>query len=358
MDVHSDSVYATEGTVAHLAAATEAGWALGLIEKDEYREETLNWRDQADADGFDTEEMQRHAEAYADLLVSLRNEHEGAQVFLEQQVQTGVPGCWGTGDAVLVAPGLVHVVDYKYGIGIPVSADDNPQLKLYGVGALETFGVLGDFKRVRMTIHQPRLDSVSHASISARKLLEWRDREVAPLAQLALSEDAYLKPSETACRFCPAAGQCRTRAEYMTKRDFGDPDLLTPAEIADNLERVDDLENWCKSIREAALYRVYTEGIEIPGWKAVRAAGRRTITDAEKAIHRLMRAGFKKAEISRTSTKTLADLERVVGGKDELQTILGPLLVKPAGKVSMVREEDPREAVDAASEAAADFTAK
>ena len=91
--------------------------------------------------------------------------------------------------------------------------------------------LLGDIETVTMTVHQPRLDSISHYTIKVKHLKMRREAVVRPAATLALSPDAYLSPSDTACRFCPAAGQCRARVEYMTKRDFGNPDLLSPEEI-------------------------------------------------------------------------------------------------------------------------------
>jgi hypothetical protein len=227
---------------------------------------------------------------------------------------------------------------------------------LYGVGALETFGLLGDIQTVRVTVHQPRLESVSTYEISAEDLRKWRQNTVKPMAELALSGEGYLKPSEKACRWCPVAGECRTRADYVTKRDFGHPELLTPGELSTLLAQLQDIRSWCTDVSEVAIRKAYYEGIEIPGWKVVRSGGKRVITDPEQAIEMLADAGFNKALTTKRSTRTLAELDKLVGGKDKLEQVLGEAMSKQPGKEALVSSEDPRPPIDALAQAQKDFS--
>lgn len=348
------SVYADEGTKAHTVAEIVASLRLGLTNKTEYLRRLKSWKADTPEDWH--ADQLAHAREYADLLFDLVQQHEHAQVMLEQRLNTGVLGCWGTGDAVIVTPDLVHVVDYKYGQGVPVNAYENPQLMLYGLGGLETFGLLGHIRTVAVTVFQPRLDSKSTYTISAVELRNWRDSVVAPTADLALSGAGHLSPSEKACRWCPVSGECKVRAEYVTRRDFGHPDLLSPEELADMLGRASEIRAWCKDVEETALRKAYHEGIELPGWKVVRSGGKRVVTNPEKAVDRLAEAGYPTRDLWRKSLVTLADLDRLVGGKEVLQEILDDCLVKQPGREALVPEHDPRPPIDAMAQAKKDFS--
>lgn len=351
---HGGSSYAAEGTMAHELAEIVASNVLGLISVSEYKQQLLHWRDTTPDEFHD--EMMEHATAYANLLASLAEEIEGCGFSLEQRVATGVPGCWGTADAVLYSSSQIHIVDFKYGAGVPVQAENNPQIMLYAVGALEMFDVLGDIQTICMTIHQPRVPGgLSHSCMEASDLRRWRDDVVAPQAQLALSDEAYLSPSSKGCRWCPVAGECKTRAEYLTRRDFGNPDLISPQEMGQYLAEVGDIESWCRALRETALNKAYRDGVDIPGWKVVLSGGRRTITDHQAAIEALDLEGYEATETSRVTTRPLGELERLVGGKEALGDILGGLVGKTSGRASMVPEDDPRPGTSSLEQAQQDF---
>lgn len=359
--VHSDSPYAWEGTLAHRVAEILAARHFGLIKKAKYKERLLHWRDLTEAGGYDPDEMIRYGMDYVELLQSFMDEHdghEGLSIYLEIRVDPGIPASGGTADAAIVCLECchVHIIDYKYGRGVAVFAEDNPQLKIYGLGVLEE---LGDSvtSSVCMTVHQPRLESVSHSCVDADELRLWRDIVVIPAARLALSQDAYLQPSETACRWCPVAGECSARTTYMTRRDFGNPELLSPEELAEILAVLPDIEDWAAQVKDTALRRAYHDGVEIPGYKVVMSSGRRSITDHEAALKKLAKAGYDESQTARITTKTLGDLERLVGGRQKLDKILGPTVAKGPGKESLVEiEDDDRPAISALSVAQADFT--
>ena len=362
-----DSAYAAEGTKAHALGELEAGLAFGLITERQYTGRYARWL-LSDPILLDEDllDMQRHIAAYVALIAERAALFPHSQVLLEQRVKTGIEQCWGTADAVIVSPGHVEVIDLKYGQGIPVSAWGNPQLRLYGVGALEMFGdVLGDTEVVRVTVFQPRLDSTSTEELTAVELRAWRD-ELIPLAAEALwGAKPRFGPSETACRWCAAAGECRARMEFMTQQDFGtEPDLLTVEELGELLDKVPGIRKWCEDVADAALRKAYSEGVAIPGWKVVLSNGNRYVADQPKAIETFAAAGFSAEEVITTRLKGIGDLEKLVKSAavgpakktTTLESVLGDLVAKKEGKPALAHEDDPRPAVSPDGEAARDFT--
>lgn len=322
----SDSIYAAEGTLAHTVAEAYAALRFGLpVPKF--------------PDGQDiTDEMREHAEAYADLLEALLE--EGGTVMLEQQVHPGVPECYGTADAVLLNPTTLRVVDFKFGRGVAVEAERNPQLMLYGLGVLETFGVLTDAELVELVVFQPRLGAMSTWMTSAAELRQWRDEVVLPAAEAALAGLGVFRPSEEACRFCPIAGSCKTRAEAQLALDFPAPVVMTLEEMSAALTVAKEMADWLKALEATALERARLE--EIPGWKLVRSGGRRVVEkdNVAEAIQTLIDAGYPAEKVARFELRTLAELDKLTG--KQLGDILGDLLGKTDGRESLVPESDPR----------------
>ena len=352
----SGSVWAAEGTRAHTLAEIEASHFFGLTATEDYQTFRAAWLRSAEEHGDDVEEMERHARSYVSLLADLQADMgPGTTVHLEKRMQTGIAGCWGTGDCVLVHPSKIRVVDYKYGRGVAVAAEDNPQLRLYGLGALEMFdGVLGDAETVGMTIHQPRVGSTSHEVMTAAALREWRETVARPAAVETLSPEARFGPSESACRWCPAAGICKVRAAHVIERDFGNPNLLNADELADAWRSLSEIRDWCNAVEAEALHQAYSENVSLPGLKVVLSGGRRSIADPEAAIDVLVGAGYTPEQVSRKSVRTFKDLERLIG-KSRLGELLGDLLVRSPGKPALVDESDTRESITALTTAQTDF---
>lgn len=351
------SPWAEEGTRAHDLGEIEAAYVFGLTSEAEYTKRKSAWVARAEELGDDIEEMERHIAGYVSLLQDLHaglSEEGPVVVRLEERVQTGVPGCWGTADAVLIGLTRVEVVDLKYGAGVRVQAVKNPQLMLYSVGSLELVDLLGTIETVGMHIFQPRAGGQSHYSMSATDLRAWRDDEVIPAARATQNPDARFGPSEEACRWCPAAGVCGPRMQKVTQRDFGNPDLLTEDELAKAVLSISEIRDWCNAVEAEALHQAYSEGKTLPGLKVVLSGGKRSITDEEKAINTLTAAGFTEDQVARRKVQTLTTLEKVVG-KQRLPEILGDLLAKGAGKPALVPEDDSRTPISPASEAAKDF---
>lgn len=208
------SLYAEEGTRAHNLAEIEAAHEFGLTTDEQYRAFKAQWLRTAEAHGDDVEEMERHVRVYVTMLRDLMTSMgPGTTVYLEKRLQTGVPGCWGTGDAILVNASQVAVIDFKYGAGVVVRAEENPQLKLYGLGVLEMFGdILGITETVGMHICQPRAGGQSHFTMTANDLghgvrtrssrSPGRRRAPTPGSGLARSRVAGVRPREPASLVC------------------------------------------------------------------------------------------------------------------------------------------------------------
>lgn len=359
IDVDRETVYAGEGTLAHTVAEIKAGAAYGLLPETVAQARLRVAKKDAEANGWDFEEMLEHARDYVSRIDALTDGRENAQLLTEQRVNTGIVGCWGTADAAVIGTdGVLDVVDYKYGVGVLVSPVENPQEMLYALGVLDMIAYLDEIVTVRLHIHQPRARTgatFSSWEISADELRAWREEVARPQAALALSGDGYLAASEKGCRWCPIAGQCRTRMEYVTKRSFGDPDLLTPEELGEVHGQLDDIDAWTKSVRETSLRLAYDQGVQIPGWKVVRSGGRRQIQDEKKFISRLRRAGFGSRQTTKAKLLTLGELEKLVGGKRVLNELAGPTITMSEGRESLVPTDDARPGVTAAAEAAAVF---
>lgn len=361
--------YAAEGTAAHTVAEMVASYRFGLISELMLEAGLAAWRGQyANAPwiGEDTDireveaEMIAHAQTYADVIERERARQAYTEMHLELKVFPGVPSVWGTGDTVITGPDEVAIIDYKYGTGVRVDAPGNEQLMLYGLGAYEA-DVLGLAKVVRIIIVQPRLDHVSVWEISVEDLLKWRAEVAIPAAELAMTDDAPFGPSEEACRFCPVRGQCKAQMEWVAQRDFGqDTELMDGDDFADAIAMLPAIRAWCTAVEEKALERVYSNGEEIPGWKAVLSGQMRKISDPDAAIAKLVEAGYKHEDVTKppvTQIQTLGVLDKVVkvGRKRVLAEVLGELLTMSEGRPSLVPEDDPRPAITNTDQAASDF---
>lgn len=368
--VDDESTFALEGTIAHALAELEASLEFGKITKRKYNIEYkkwLLWFNEQDYEVGTLEEMKEHVQAYVELIRERLQRRPNSQLLLEQRMDSGVEKCWGTSDAVIVSDTHIEIIDFKYGAGIYVMAEDNSQLRLYGLGALDTFSeLLGTPDLIVMTVHQPRMDNIGSEEMHPDLLRAWREGVAAPAAALALhSDDAPFGPSEKACKWCPAAGFCRARVEQATLTDFGDvfaeeepkptpPEMLTPTEIGRALKRVGSIKAWCAALEAAALEAAYGQGEHIPGWKVVRSGGQRYITDHTAAIQTLIDEGFEAEKVSNIKAKGIGELEKLLG-KAKFKELMDPLVAKSTGRESLVPEDDKRDAISPASEAADDF---
>ena len=312
-----------------------------------------------------TEDMEDYAESYKNYVIERYNsalqKTPDAILMLEQRLDFSkyVPDGFGTGDAVIIAEGKLEIIDLKYGKGVEVSAVDNPQLRLYALGAYEAFDMLYGFDTVEMTIYQPRLDNISSENISVAKLLEWGE-SVKKAAQLA-NDDSVIKcvaGKHCDTGFCKARPVCRAYAEERQKMavyDFKPPAMLTVAEIADIIEQSASLEKWAKLVCDYALEQAYKHGVEYPGYKVVEGRSNRKYSKPHSEVAKILTDnGYQESDIHVHKLKGITDIEKLLG-KKTFAEVLGSYVVKPPGKPTLVCSEDKRPAINSAMQAQEDF---
>lgn len=348
------SPHAEEGTAAHALAEIEVRHEL-ITRDDAAHEAALAGWDRKFAHTYDRTDMLRHIGKYVDQVRAALDSVPHSVLLLEQRMDTGVPGVWGTGDAVVVSPTTVHVLDLKYGQGVRVDAVGNSQLRLYGLGALREFGdLLGTVETVTVSIVQPRLGAFSSETLTVEELEKWRDTVVMPSVEKIDKGVRQFGPSEAACRWCPVAGECRARRDYLVARDFGAPEVLQDTEIAHELTRVAQLRHWCDALEKVAFSRIYEEDRDIPGFKVVAGRGRRVVANPPAAIQTLIDTGFTAEQVAEFKIRPIGQLEKLVGRK-ELPDLIGQYIEKKEGKPALVADSDPRPPISRAASAAEDF---
>lgn len=293
-------------------------------------------------------EMENAVQVYVDLVqerfMEAKSRSEDAIVLLEDRLDyTGwVPEGYGTVDVVLIADGVLEVIDLKLGKGVPVSAHGNPQMRLYALGALSAWCYLYSINEVRMTIVQPRLNNISTDTMPLDELIEWAETVVKPAAKLAYAGEGEFKAGDH-CRWCKVKGNCRARADAnmeALKYEFRDPALLSNEEIGSILFVAEQLKSWAKDVEDYAFEQAL-KGEKIPQWKLVEGRSNRAITDKAAAKDVLIKAGFAEAEILKQELLGIGELEKRIG-KKEFGALLGDLVVKPPGRPTLVPETDKR----------------
>lgn len=296
-------------------------------------------------------EMNDAVQAYVNICVEKINEARtaspDAQIKVEQRLDFSrwVPEGFGTGDTVMVSDKYFEIVDLKYGKGVPVSAINNSQMRLYALGMYEAFGYLYGADEVRMTIVQPRLDSVSTETISVDDLLTWGE-EVKKKAKIAFAGKGDFCAGNH-CRFCKARNTCRAHAEYELKNVKEDLQTaeLEDFEISDILLRAKGIKTWLDGLESYALGKAL-DGYDWPGMKLVEGRSNRKITDDVIAANNLMNAGFGAEEIYKPQAlRSITDLEKLCG-KKMFSELMSGVVEKPPGKPTLVSADDKRQAIE------------
>ena len=333
------SPFAQEGTDAHALCQYELEKQLGRDSKDPRDDLT-----------FYNEEMQEAADGYVafvmEQLSAIKETCPDPAVFVEQTLDFSkwVPRGFGTGDCVIVADDLLQIVDFKYGVGVLVSAagsdgNGNSQLMCYALGALDSFGDLYNIRRIRLSIYQPRRQNISNYDMTVEELLKWADTVLAPIAKLAFSGDGEFEAGEH-CVFCKIKATCRKRAEQnmsMAKYDFAPPPTLTEEEIAEILPQLDQLTSWAEDIKIHALQEAL-KGTAFPGYKLVEGRCTRRFTDENAVAKAVAEAGYEPWE---KKLQTITALTKQMGRKT-FNELLGKYIEKPQGKPTLVPESDTR----------------
>lgn len=332
---NQSSPYAQQGTDAHSLCQFKLEQALGLNTKDPT--ENLEFYDG---------EMENCAEEYVSFVMEQLEEAKqhcsDPVVLIEQHLDFSryVEGeGYGTGDCVIVSDGVLQVIDYKHGLGILVSADENPQMMCYALGAIELFDGIYDIDTVKMTIFQPRRDNVSTYTLSKEELLKWGREVLSPIAKLAYAGEGEFKAGDH-CQFCKIKATCSKRAEYnleLAKYDFEMPANLDNTEIGVILTKVDNLVAWVNDIKEFALQQALS-GTKYDGFKVVEGRSTRKYTDEQSVAKAVTVAGFDPYERKLLGITAMTSAL----GKKKFEEILGSLVIKAPGKPTLVPENDKR----------------
>lgn len=341
-----ETAAAAEGTAAHALCEHKV-------------KKALKQRSSRPVSQFDSDEMEELTDAYRDYVIEqLTQERQicpDAQMFIETRLDLTpyVPGSYGTCDCLIVSDKKLHIIDFKYGQGVLVEAERNPQMMLYALGALDIYYGLYDFKEVEMTIFQPRRENVSTWSESIDELRKWAHEELKPKAELADSGEGEFSSGDW-CLFCKAAIKCRARAQAkleLAKQEFSLPPLLTDEEIEDILPKLSDLTKWANDILGYATDAALNHGKQWKGFKVVEGRSVRKYSDEDAVIKAAKSAGY--TDIFKTSLITLTEMEKLMGKKKFKET-LGGLVIKPKGKPTLVSAADKRPAITG-NDAKSDF---
>lgn len=329
------TTFAAEGTAAHALCEWKVRKALKM--RAGRRPTSDYW----------TDEMEEFTDDYRDFIMDLVGQAKltckDPVTLIEQHLDFScyVPDGFGTGDFLLVADKELNVVDFKYGRGVAVYADHNPQMMLYALGALNLFDCLYDIEQVTMTIFQPRLSSISTWTISAKELYKWAEEVLKPKAELAAKgEGEFISGSW--CRFCKARNTCRARAESfleLAKMEFQPPALLSDEEVAEVMEKADELSKWASDVMAYAQAEAIENGKHWNGYKLVEGRSTRRFIDEKKVEEAAKGAGY--TDIYNKSLITLTAFEKLMG-KDTFKEVLGSYVTKPAGKLTLVPVSDKR----------------
>ena len=351
------SVYAEEGTLAHEFAELSLRMASGRISKVDYESalEALRGHE------LYSEEIEEQIEKYSTYVMEAF-EHAKTVVpdpvlFIEEKLDFShiVEEGFGTGDSGIIADGIMEVIDLKYGKGVKVEACENPQLKLYAIGALHNYEMLYDIHTVRLTIIQPRIDNIVSWDISVKDLYKWAFEVVKPIAEKAYVGKGIQKAGEH-CKFCSVKAMCNTLAQRniaLAKHEFKDPQLLTEKQLIDVYKQIPMLVDWANSVGEF-LFNKALAGEKVEGYKLVEAPSRRRWTNEEDVQAKLKEEGYTEEQFNTVKLKGISDIEKLVGKKN-FPTLMEGFVIKPQGNPILVPETDKRPEYKSLEQAKQDF---
>jgi len=329
-------------------AAAEGSAAHALCEHKLRR--ALKMQSRKPVSQYDCDEMDAHADGYVEFvletLADARQHCADPIVMIEQRLDFScyVPDGFGTGDCVIIADCTLHIIDFKYGQGVLVDAEQNPQMMLYALGALAIYDALYDIDQVSMTIYQPRRENVSTWTIPVTELKAWAENTLRPRAMLAYEGKGEYLPGSW-CTFCRAAVKCRARADAkmtLAKHEFALPPMLTDAEIEDILGKLDDLTKWANDIMGYAQDAALNHGKQWSGFKVVEGRSNRKYADEDAVIDAANAAGYH--DLYKKTLLPVTEMEKLMG-KQRFTDILGNLIHKPRGKPTLVPISDKRPAI-------------
>ena len=308
---------AKEGTAAHALCEHKL-------------KKALKKRSRRPVSDYNCDEMEECTDAYAEYVIEQYEEAKRCCkdpiILIEQRLDFScyVPDGFGTGDCIIISDETLHIIDFKYGLGVLVESEENPQMMLYALGALGIYDALYDIKDVSMTIFQPRRENISTWTIPVEQLKAWAEEELMPKAKMAYNGDGKYIPGEW-CTFCKAATKCRARAEEklkLARHEFKLPPLLTDAEIEEVLTILPDLTKWANEITAYATEAAVNHGKEWYGFKVVEGRSVRKYRDEVKVAETAKEHGY--TDIYRQSLIPMTEMQKLMG-KSTFEEILGDL---------------------------------
>ena len=329
----SSSEVAAEGTAAHALCEHKLRKLLKLRSK----------RPHSD---FEDDEMDRCSDDYVSFVQEQMGEIPSPMVLVEQRLDLTryVPEAFGTADCIIVGGDRLHIVDFKYGVGVLVEAEHNPQMMLYALGALELLDGIYDIQKISVSIFQPRRENVCTWSLPKEELLRWARDDLVEKARLAYAGEGEYCAGEW-CTFCRASVRCRARAEEklrLAKEEFKYPPLITDEEIEDVLGEIPELIKWANAILAYATDAAVNHGKAWMGFKIVEGRSVRRYKDEDAVAREAESAGY--TDIFDRKLISLTQMEKLMG-KKAFTDILGGLIEKPPGKPTLVPLSDKRPAI-------------
>ena len=350
---------AKEGTLAHSLGELMIRVKLGRVSQDAFKDCLVNFK----KDKFYCEDMYEYCEEYSDFVVSefekAKKKTSDAVLEIEQKLDFSkwVKEGFGTADAVIIADGVLTIIDLKYGKGVKVECEHNTQMQLYALGACEKYGFLYEFDTVKAVIYQPRMQNISDWYLPVDNLLLWAKEFAAPRAALAWEGKGEFGCGDW-CRFCPAKNECRALAEEQLKvfDQYKEKDaaLLSDEEISDILDKADTFTNWINGITAYAADQAINNGRVWPNYKLVEGRSIRAFTDYSLVATKLIANGFQEDELYEKKPLGITAAEKLVGKKN-FDPLLSEYIVKPSGKPTLAHVSDKRPALDLAKTAAEIF---
>lgn len=334
---HSTTSAAAEGTAAHALGEYKIHRLLG----DKFKRPSSDYQ---------SDEMESLTDDYAGYVMEQYSKAKkyapDAIIRAEQKLDFSkyVTEGFGTGDCVIVSDHLLHIIDFKYGKGVRVEAKNNPQMKLYAIGALEMFGALYNIDEVETTIFQPRMANISTWTINAKELMHWANTELKEKAELAFAGKGTVHYGPW-CQFSACNAVLRARFDYhhqLTRFQLRSPNLLTDSEVTEVLEHIDDLNRWAHEIKDYAADLAINHGKQWPGYKIVEGRSVRHYKD-EAAVAKIAEEhGYH--DIYQKKLLPITKLEKQVG-KKKFTELFSQEIVKPAGKPTLVPNSDQRQSI-------------
>lgn len=348
---------ADEGTFAHGLGELKIRVALGLVSLEAYEDCLVNLKKSK----YWSEDMTYYTNEYRDFVVErflrAKTISSDAIILLETKLdlRAYIPEGFGTGDVIIIYDGVLEIIDLKYGKGVEVQCEENKQMMIYGLGALEAYGFVYEIEKVIMTIYQPRLENISDYTLDSQALLNWGEGFLKPRALLAYNGEGEFVAGKH-CGFCKAKPRCRKLAEEnlrLAALDFADPNLLSDKELAEVLSQSDVFKNWLGAVETYCLSEALS-GREIRGFKLVEGRSNRAYSDSSLVVKTLVEKGIDEALLYERKILGITAMEKTLS-KKVFNEFVGDLIIKPQGKPALVPWDDKRPVFEGKASAESDF---